>query len=83
MNYYFKFKRQNRLFWEKRWVRGHKYDSVQDKMIVFYPDGSIEEIGQWKKCWAFVGHDCIAALEKQRVEDEKEKPEAVQQDSVN
>lgn len=55
--YIFKYKRN--LFWHKVVVTGHKYVEEQDKMMLFYPDGSIREIKKWVDCECFLGTDWV------------------------
>jgi hypothetical protein len=67
MTYTFRWKRF--FFWHSRRVVGHKYEDEQDKMCLYFPDGSLEEITDWTRCAAKLGTDWVlmvkAALEKE------------------
>jgi hypothetical protein len=34
-----------------------EYDNFQDKLVLFYKDGSVKEIKQWSKCEISLGSD--------------------------
>jgi hypothetical protein len=67
MSYIFGYRRH--WFWRRREVIGHKYEADQDKMVLFFKDGGVEEIRSWKRCEARLGPDWFAeskkAMEKQ------------------
>ena len=62
MNYKFKFK--NGWFWKTKVVMGHWYEEKQDKMVLYYPDGSLEEIAHWKDCCVKLGTDWKLVTQK-------------------
>ncbi len=62
MQYVFKYRR--RLFWKKEVVKGHGYDSAQNKMILYYPDGSVREVSNWSKCEVALGTDWVLSVKK-------------------
>lgn len=55
-NYVFSFRR---YFWFKKLKKciGHRLDDKQDKMIVYFYDGSLREIRNWSKCEIKLGSD--------------------------
>ena len=64
MKYVFKFKRW--FFWKKIKVSGHMHVPEQDKMVIFFEDGGIREIKQWKKCEISLGVDWVLAQKKMK-----------------
>lgn len=62
LRYEFKWKRF--FFWNKRTVVGHRWEKDQNKIVLFYEDGSLEEIKNWSKCIAKLGPDWAAAQKK-------------------
>lgn len=60
MNYVFKWKR--RFSWWTAYVAGHQYDNAQNKMILYFPDGSIREIKDWTSCEVKLGKDWVLAV---------------------
>ena len=64
----YKFRWTRRLWTRTRVVIGHKYEDSQDKMILFFPDGGVEEIPEFSKCAVRLGTDWMlatkAAMEK-------------------
>jgi hypothetical protein len=62
MAYKFKFKRH--LFWKTYAVDGHRYDEKQDKVCLFFEDGSLREIKDWKKCIVKLGPDWALTVKK-------------------
>jgi hypothetical protein len=72
MSYIFRWKRS--WFWKKRLVSGHRWEEKQDKMILYYPNGSLEEISEWSKCSVRSGVDWVLAIKKQM---EKESNQAI------
>jgi hypothetical protein len=51
-------------FTKKYTVVGHNYDPSQDKMILFFEDGSLKEVCEWKKCEIKLGPDWVLAKKK-------------------
>jgi hypothetical protein len=62
MSYVFKWKR--RFFWQKQKVIGHRYETDQDKMVLYLDGGSIREIRNWVNCELYLGQDWILAVKK-------------------
>ncbi len=62
MKYRFKWKRG--LFWQSAHVIGHSLDKDQDKMVLYFPDGSIREICKWRECEVKLGQDWVLATKK-------------------
>jgi hypothetical protein len=62
MQYKFKYRRS--LFWKSVIVIGHGYNQPQDKMTLYYPDGSVQEIAFWSKCEVALGTDWVLAQKK-------------------
>jgi hypothetical protein len=56
--------RWKRWFWHSRKVSGHRYDQAQDKLVLYYPDGSIEEVVGWSKCAVKLEVDWVNAAKK-------------------
>ena len=62
MQYKFKWKRF--LFCHARKVIGHSYDPSQNKMVLFFQSGAIEEIATWSKCSVRLDVDWVLAQKK-------------------
>jgi hypothetical protein len=62
MKYIFKYRKK--FFWKKFIAIGHRYDTDQDKMIVFFEDGGFQEICEWKKCELKLGQDWVLSRKK-------------------
>jgi hypothetical protein len=62
MEYFFKWR--SRFITRKRKVMGHLYDSTQDKMILYYANGSVEEVCNWRSCAIILGQDWCLAQKK-------------------
>lgn len=62
MQYLFKYRR--RLFWKSHTVTGHGYDQGQNKMILYYPDGSVRELSNWSRCEVALGTDWVLSVKK-------------------
>lgn len=62
MTYLFKYRR--RLFWKTHRVSGHVYTSDQDKLVLYFQDGSVQEVKDWKNCELRLGTDWVAAQKK-------------------
>ena len=68
MTYKFKFKRRLRLFYRTRVVVGHRYEQSFDKMVLYFPDGGIEELCNWKDCDLKLGPDWLLMAQKKMEE---------------
>ena len=62
MNYNFSYRRN--WFWKTIKAMGHGYDEKQNKMVIYLPDGSIQEIKEWSKCEVKLGTDWLLAQKK-------------------
>jgi len=62
MRYIFKYRKK--WFWKKMNVIGHVYESTQDKMVLYFENGGIQEISEWKKCEIKLGPDWVLAKKK-------------------
>lgn len=62
MEYFFKYKKS--IIWRSKKVCGHRYEEKQDKMILFYKDGGVEEIANWKNHSCKLGIDWVIAIKK-------------------
>jgi sorbitol-specific phosphotransferase system component IIA len=63
MTYVFKYRRS--FLWKSFKVIGHTYDANQDKMVIFFPDGGVQEISSWKTCEVKLGTDWVVSQKKQ------------------
>ncbi len=63
MTYVFKYRR--RFFYRSVKVMGHQWNAEQNKMTLYLPDGSIEEIAEWTKCSIKLGADWVQATKKE------------------
>lgn len=64
-SYVFKYQRIGRHFLEKiKDCVGHRYDQGQDKMVVYFKDGSLREIVRWKDCGIYLGTDWVLFTKK-------------------
>lgn len=61
--YVFKWKRN--FFWRSRIVVGHNFAADQNKMILYYEDGGLEEIAFWTSCSIRLGKDWVDATRKE------------------
>jgi|GEM_PF-4637703 len=59
MTYVFTYRR--RFFWHSHKVIGHQCDVPQDKMVLFFADGAVREIANWKQCEVKLGADWVLA----------------------
>lgn len=66
MNYVFKYKKAGRWFWKTIKVSGHGYIADQDKMVLYYPDGTIRELAHWKDYEVTLGLDWKETMRKQK-----------------
>ena len=59
--YVFKYRRITSKF--KKWntvkIIGHQWDKTQNKMLIYYPDGGIEEIARWTDCECKLGQEWV------------------------
>jgi hypothetical protein len=62
MEYRFRFK--HKWFWHSRKVIGHHFDESQNKMILYFANGGLEEIASWKSCSAKLGSDWALTVKK-------------------
>ncbi len=60
MEYLFRWKRK--IFWNYTKIVGHKYDENQDKMILYYKNGSLREIKKWADCEVLLKTDWVLAV---------------------
>ena len=61
----YKFRWRRRWFWHKINVVGHKLEADQDKMLLYFPDGSLQEIKKWSDCEVKLGIDWVLVTERQ------------------
>jgi hypothetical protein len=74
MKYVFKYRKSDSWFWKKEEVVGHRYEPLiiidnkayeQDKMILYFADGGLMEIVNWKKEYEVkLGQDWVLAIKK-------------------
>ena len=62
-DYWFKYRRK--FFWRKFKVTGHKFEKEQNKMVLFFTDGSLREISNWNECEIALGVDWVLASKEQ------------------
>jgi len=62
MEYKFKYKRC--WLWHTFKVTGHAYDDKQNKLILYFQNGSIREIKKWTNCEIFLGSDWAIVTKK-------------------
>jgi len=62
---FYKFTYKRFLFWKTYSVVGHKYKESQDKMIIFFKEGGLREIKNWKKCELRLGPDWYAETKRE------------------
>lgn len=67
--YKFTYRRNRFGFWFSKTyeVVGHSYSSDQNKMILYFYDGSVREIAEWNKCEAILENDWFL-MEKKNME---------------
>ncbi len=68
MTYKFNYKRKG-WFYHTEKVVGHNYMEKQNKMVLYYEDGSIREIKEWNKCECKLGTDWVLAVQKKMEKD--------------
>lgn len=64
MNTQYKFQYRRFLFWKSITVIGHSYVVDQDKMVLYFPNGSVKEICKWSKCELYLDVDWVNAVRK-------------------
>lgn len=74
MNKQYKFHWKRRFFWKSKTVIGHSFTADQDKMVLYYPNGEVQEIAKWSKCEVYLGVDWVLAVKKNM---EKEAGQAI------
>lgn len=62
MKYVFRYRRKG--IWKKATVIGHRLEKDLDKMVLYFEDGSIQEIAEWSKCDLKLGVDWVLAAKK-------------------
>ena len=60
----YKFKYRTKFWWHTVTVVGHNYIDKQDKMCLYFQDGSLREIREWTKCEVKLGTDWVASVKK-------------------
>ena len=60
----YKFKYKRKWFWKTEKVVGHSYQENQDKMCLYYEDGSVKEIVKWSNCAVKLGADWVRVTQK-------------------
>ncbi len=60
----YKFKYRRFIFWRSFTLMGHHYDNTQNKMVVYFPDGSCQEIKRWNLHEVKLGTDWVVAVKK-------------------
>lgn len=70
MEYNFKCKKN--LFWKTYKVVGHHVDTPNDRIDLYFKDGSIKSIGNWSKYDLILGADWVLA-QKEYLEKESGK----------
>ena len=59
------YKRKSQFFFRRiKRVVGHKHDEKQNKMIVYFLDGSVREIADWVNCEMLLGADWFVYIKK-------------------
>lgn len=53
----YKFRYRRGFFWKSIEVTGHRYEKEQDKMVLFFKNGGVEEIKGWRHCECKLGSD--------------------------
>lgn len=60
----YKFKWRKKFFWTTCTVIGHRYDADHNKMIIYFENGGLREIADWKNCEVTLGQDWVLAQKK-------------------
>jgi hypothetical protein len=61
--YYFRWKRS--WFFHKLKVVGHQFEKDQNKMLLFLPNGGLQEIANWGQCECKLDIDWVLATKEQ------------------
>jgi hypothetical protein len=64
MNMRYKFYFRRKFFWRSFVVIGHKYEASVDKMLLFFEDGGVQEIKNFKNCEVKLKQDWVLAQKK-------------------
>lgn len=64
MNMKYTFSYRRRFFWKKYIVIGHHYEPSTDKMVMFFEDGGVQEIKNFKNCEIRLKQDWVLAQKK-------------------
>lgn len=64
MNAPYTFKWKSGFFWRSKTVIGHHFEKEQNKMVLYFPNGSLREIKNWSNCEAALGTDWVLAVKK-------------------
>ena len=74
MNYVFRYRRRDLLSrllsvgpglaWRKFTVRGHALFKENDRMILYFPGGGVQEVVNWSECEIRLGPDWALAQQK-------------------
>jgi len=70
-SYIFKYRKKGSLFWKKIEVDGHKFEKAQNKMVIFFKDGGLQEIADWKDHELKLGIDWVRAQKESMDEEAK------------
>lgn len=57
------------MFWRQRLVIGYRLLTESDRMVIFFEDGSIEELAKWSDCHSKLGIDWVLAMKKKMERD--------------
>ena len=68
-NYVFRYRRKGSWFWKKKQVDGHKFEQRQNKMVLYFQNGGLMEIEDWKDHECKLGVDWVRAT-KESIKDE-------------
>lgn len=60
-------------FWRTEVVVGHHYEAAQNKMVLFFANGSVRELANWTGCELRLGTDWVLA-QKQVMEEKAGQP---------
>jgi hypothetical protein len=76
--YFVRWRRIRSSGWPTRWhtagpVIGHNFEKLQDKVVLYFEDGSIREIAKWVECEIDLRTDWVLA-QKDQMEREANQP---------
>jgi hypothetical protein len=58
--YSIKWKRLKKLFWStEKNVIAHRLDKDQDKLVMYFPDGGLKEVQDWRSCQIKLATDWV------------------------